>query len=62
MINSRLYGGEEAIDASWAFLAHIELKYSTNIRIDDQQYPYTFNKTCSGTLIDRRTILTSANW
>ena len=53
--------GQRAVPYSWPATAIIESQYTTLIKLETQRVLLGYQEECSGVLINRKTILTSAN-
>lgn len=59
--NIRIYGGKEASPYSWPSIAWITFNFTYKYTTNDGVVEDTKLYSCSGSLIDNRTILTAAN-
>jgi secreted trypsin-like serine protease len=60
--NVKIVGGKDAEKYSWPAIAYVQISYTTDLMIQGVALnAYTFTITCTGTLIDRSTVLTAGH-
>ena len=59
--NLRVVGGSKAVENSWPSQVYISFKYKGIFYLSDEFVEVTILDSCSGTLIDSKTVLTAAH-
>lgn len=59
--NVKIVGGEEALPHSWPSSAYIVFSYESHVKVLDEVVHIERHFICSGTLINRNTVLTAAH-